>query len=615
MAISFNGTGIFKPSYTRQMSDMRAQLEELSRQVATGKKADNYAGLGQSRELSISLRTRLASITSFTANIDTVQVRTQTIMTSLNGISDVAQKVKGSLNPALSAPMDGKRSSAQIAAFGWLDSTLEMLNADVGGRYLFGGRDVATRPVAGMNEVMYGTGGQAGFLSVADERRAADLGADGLGRLVIGAQSVGQGLAPQAAGDLTNAGAGGAGFVADGDVLRISLGGTDVDLALGTGPGAFNTLDDLVNAINADPALDGVTAGVIGGQLSLKADAGQTFAVSGTGAAALGLASPGHDPATSIALAEDFAGSPFGFKLANAGTTIGGATVTGPAGTPAGVVVDLAGANPVAGDTVRIGLTLPDGTTSELALSAVDGTPTARGEFQIARAADGSVDIAATTANLSAALGSTLAYKADTALVAASATKASADFFDTAGGGMPTRVDGSPAGSAVALRSATAGDTLLWYRGENGGDDARATQAARVDTTISVGYGLRANETGLHEAVAAIAAFAAVTLNGTDNVAARYTELTTRARSSLGGESNLGPLEGVIVSMSAVDGQLSAAEGRHETSESMLTGMLEDIEGVDKTEVGLKLLAVQSQLEASYAITSRLSQLTLTNYL
>ena len=61
---------------------------------------------------------------------------------------------------------------------------------------------------------------------------------------------------------------------------------------------------------------------------------------------------------------------------------------------------------------------------------------------------------------------------------------------------------------------------MIWYTGENGTDSARSTATARVDPSITVSYGMRANEQGIRWIVQNIAALAAVTYSPTDPNAA-----------------------------------------------------------------------------------------------
>ena len=58
----------------------------------------------------------------------------------------------------------------------------------------------------------------------------------------------------------------------------------------------------------------------------------------------------------------------------------------------------------------------------------------------------------------------------------------------------PLRVNGPPFNTSNALIGGTSANTVSWYTGENGTDPARGTAVARVDQSINVQYGARANE-------------------------------------------------------------------------------------------------------------------------
>ncbi len=76
----------------------------------------------------------------------------------------------------------------------------------------------------------------------------------------------------------------------------------------------------------------------------------------------------------------------------------------------------------------------------------------------------------------------------------------------------PQRVDGPPFDTATGLVDGTAANTVMWYTGEAGSQSARTTASARVDQSISVNYGLRANEEGIRWQMQNIAALAAISL-------------------------------------------------------------------------------------------------------
>jgi len=79
------------------------------------------------------------------------------------------------------------QTSTQESAAGYLDQILSLLNTQVGSNYLFSGSATNQPSVASMNEILNGNGGQAGLTQLISERQQADLGANGLGRLTIGA--------------------------------------------------------------------------------------------------------------------------------------------------------------------------------------------------------------------------------------------------------------------------------------------------------------------------------------------------------------------------------------------------------------------------------------------
>src|SRR6516225_660375 len=130
---------------------------------------------------------------------------------------------------------------------------------------------------------------------------------------------------------------------------------------------------------------------------------------------------------TSVSVAEDVAGSPFGLKLNSVSSNLTGATVTGPTGSPEGISISLGANNPNSGEKVSITFNLPDGTTDSVQLTASSQSPLPTGSFAIGATP------AATAANLNAALNTAIGTLANTSLVAASAVEAGHDFFDPAG--------------------------------------------------------------------------------------------------------------------------------------------------------------------------------------
>jgi len=166
-------------------------------------------------------------------------------------------------------------------------------------------------------------------------------------------------------------------------------------------------------------------------------------------------------PVSSFSVAEDAAGSPFGLKLSSVTSSLTGATVTGPSGSPAAVSFSFGSTNPNPGDAVTLNFNLPDGTTSSVTLTASSTTPAPANTFAIGATP------AATAANLNAALNTAIGTVANTDLVAASAVAAGNDFFDpssSAVGNVATNQSGTtpptPITSATALSGTAPSDSL-----------------------------------------------------------------------------------------------------------------------------------------------------------
>jgi flagellar hook-associated protein 3 FlgL len=187
-----------------------------------------------------------------------------------------------------------------------------------------------------------------------------------------------------------------------------------------------------------------------------------------TGLGRLVITPPSTTAPTTVSVAEDVAGSPFGLKLNAVTSTLTGATVTGPAGSPAAVSVTLGATNPNPGDQVNFTFNLPDGTTESIQLTASSTTPPPAGSFAIGATS------ALTAGNLNTALNTAIGTLANTSLVAASAVAAGNNFFDTNG----------TATGAVVTNQATppapvTGATLL---SGTTGTDSLATSFAAGDT-------------------------------------------------------------------------------------------------------------------------------------
>lgn len=494
--MNITGIGSRSSLVVRSLLDLRSQLDDLQRQLGTGRKANDYAGVGVQRGFAVGLRTHVNAIDSYQDTIINVVNRVQIAQTTLGRMNDIKATIKSASQQASALQQDGT-TVAQSTAYMELNEMLSLLNTRADQRYLFSGLGVDQPAVATFDHVMNGDGARAGVTQLVTERRQADLGASGLGRLSLTTLT----------------------------------------------PTSFSVDEDAV--------------------------------------------------------------SPFGFKLDGISTTLTGAVLTGPAGAPALLSIDLT-ANPSVGEKVEITFDLPDGTSETITLIAVTSAIPGSDTFTIGATSD------VTAANLMATLTASISKLADTSLTAASAVAASRDFFSNP----PQRVVGPPFDSATAQVAGTAADTVIWYTGEDGPVPARATATARIDAELTVSYGMRANEPGLRDLMQNIAALAVVTYSpGDPNAADRAAALGLRVGANLTASVGAQSLEGIQVDLANGQALMESAADRHRQTKAALSDLLQEIEGVKAEEVAAQVLALQTRLQASLQTTSMLYQISLVNYL
>ncbi len=180
-------TGISTSSMmiVQTLADLRTRLDDLQRQLGTGEKSIDYAGLGAQRALAVGLQAQLDAAGGFADTITLVQTRLSLAQTSLTGIYQSTQSVKHALVQQSFILGQGGQTIDQQSALGQLDMILAALNTQDGTGYIFSGLSPDRPAVETLDHILSGSGVLAGFKQVMSERRQADLGASGLGRLVI----------------------------------------------------------------------------------------------------------------------------------------------------------------------------------------------------------------------------------------------------------------------------------------------------------------------------------------------------------------------------------------------------------------------------------------------
>ncbi|MHC2577264.1 flagellar hook-associated protein 3 FlgL [Bradyrhizobium diazoefficiens] len=612
-----------------QIRNINQQLTDLSTQLSTGKLSQNYSGMGTNEGFAIAGRAQLSNIAAYTDTITNVNVSINLANTALQSLTKIRNTVQtGSANTAQDLDVNGQ-TVAQNTAAAQFGSMVGVLNTQTGNRYLFSGTAVNTQSVADAGDIINGTTTQAGFKAVMAERQAADLGANGMGRLV------------------------------------------------------------------------------------------QT-----------------QPTPSSVQVSEDVAGSPFGLKIKAVSSTLTGATVTGPSGSPVSFSVDLNGTNPSNGDKLSVQFTLPDGTTEQIDLTASTATPTPLGSFAI----DASVPVNPnnTAANLNTALNTAIKKLSNTSLVAASAVTAGDNFFNTAssaigtpksnqaappapisgatalsgtspsdsispgfvagdtitvngttltfvssgatgnqlnvgdsiqtlmskidqitgtskpstihGGSItintddaatlnitssntgalgslgfsatpvtatqpPLRVGSSPASSATTLVNGSA-TTVKWYLGNDGPGSPRSTAMARVDDSVTVQYGAQADEDAIRRQLQAIAVFGTFSTSPTGQYSGgQVSALSLRVTQALTQQPGQQRIEDIQTDIAMAQNTMKDASTRQTQAKAQLQTIIDQAESAPPDQVASEILALQNALQASYQVTSKLAQLSLVKFL
>jgi flagellin-like hook-associated protein FlgL len=707
--MTVSGVGTTATFVAQSLTSLRAQLDDLQRQLSTGQKVTTYAGVSSQAQLIVGLNAQLGAVSSYQDNNSTVNARLSIAQTTLTQFDSVAQTVQSSAMLSNYAAGPNGQTVDQSFAGNQLDQLLNLLNTQADGRYMFSGSAVDQLSVASSSTILNGTATQAGLKQIISERNQADLGANGLGRLVIPAagtapaRMIGSGAAllPDTPGtavglqDISSLSSAGGNLVINGQTIAIAptanaqtivnavnlqSGTTNVSASLNashqlvlTGANANTVVDTtgtsaglltelgitagpsnptnlitqglggqtLSIAIGANPPLS-ITFGTNPGQVSTLAglnatlqtlaggkasvDTGNgnmsiaalspsdTITIGGTAApatfglpAALALPTAG----TRVSVSEDVAGSVFGFKLGGASSTLTGANVSGPTGTPPAINVDLS-TNPNAGDTITYTFKLPDGTTQDLTLTATTASPPPSNQFTIGATP------AATAANLQAALTQSVSTLAATQLTAASAIEAAHNFFDIDVGQPPMRVAGPPFATATALVAGTPANTVTWYSGEMSATPARNSVTARTDSTSTVSYGMRANEQGLRSVIENVAVFAATSFQQNNpNSSAAYGALSRKVGLALNVQPGNGTqtTQDIETDLANTQNSIKATTSQQQQTQATLQDFIQGMTGVSNETVASEILTLQTQLQASLQTTAMLSKLSLVNYM
>ncbi len=574
---------------------MKSQLDGLARQLSTGRTAETYGGLGVGRSTSLSAHAAISAQDGYLAAITSAETRVKLTSASLTQLKSLSDSTRSNLTGIVASRNEALPATTVQLAANNLSAAVDALNQQAGGVYVFSGRATDTEPVVSQDAILNGVPAEGldGLRTLIAEQKAADLGHLGNGRLTqgIGTRSVGlwEDSSAEARANFgftlvaaSSSGSGALGAsVAAGAKPDVSLSfaeqpaeGSQVRVVVQLADGSQKTLDLTARAGEAGNAA---------GAFSIGATREET-------AANLKRALGGAD------IASVQSANPPGIAAAFTG------------GQPASASFTV-GNNPAAGDTITLKLGLHDGTTKTITLTAAaTADPTSATTFAIGATPE------ETTANLSRTLQSALTSAANTELSASSTARAALNFFEgsPAAGLSPRRVAADGNGYAEAAST----KTVIWYKGDTA-SDPRASATVQAGASRTVAIGAQANEEAIRRTLAGLAAVAAesfTTATGTVDTA-RFEAVSGRAASLLTASEGQQSLEQLGTDFGLAASSMANAKSVANTTKATLQDSLDGVDTVSTEEVAAKLLSLQTQLQASYKVTSILSEMSLVNYL
>jgi flagellin-like hook-associated protein FlgL len=187
MTITSYGTGAYRAAKPNEFVSSRTQLDDLQRQLATKKRSETYGDLGIERRTSLDINAKVSTIDAWLSGIQLADVNLKLSTKAVETFAKLTNETKNDVRSNSYTASASGRSAPQILAEEKFKQTLDLLNTNVNGRYLFSGRTADTEPTVSYSEMIDGDGaGRAGLKQLIAERKAADLGTNGLGRLTTG---------------------------------------------------------------------------------------------------------------------------------------------------------------------------------------------------------------------------------------------------------------------------------------------------------------------------------------------------------------------------------------------------------------------------------------------
>lgn len=609
------------------LSKMQSRLSELQMQLGTGQKSSTLAGMGRDLPLSLSVRSRLARIEGFSANIETVNLRLDFFDNTMSRFDKIEGEARNSALPGQYGTGDINMATVPGLSRARFDEIVTMLNSEVAGRYLFGGSVTDRPPLPNEQVLLEGEGGRAGFRTVVGERKLADAGADGLGRLTTATVGTTVTLAEDGSHPF--------GF----KLSNLSSSSGAVTLGAPTGDPASLTVDfaaqpvagqtvtmgfALPDGTETQITLEATEASPPGkGQFTIGADEATTAANFETAL----RTSLTEEASTTLSAASTFAASQNFFNGAGEPVLrIDGNSATATAlrlATATDTVMWYSGESPAvsAGNLGRLELAQAADTVTlaeQVPVSAAHG-------FQV-------TGVSASTANITTGLtaGDPASLSVQFAAPPAAGEAVTVTLTEPNGTTRTvslTAVNGKAGPGQFSIGADANATAANFAKALNDGVSAAASAAegnprhsvtAQVDDATKAAYGVEANESGFLRLMRTMAAMSVETYPSSDpSSRGRFDAMAERQLSEMGEQHNAerGSIEIVTMELGVARTTSDNSAQRHTNYKAQLDNLLSDVETVSKEDVAMEILALQTRLEASYQVTAMVAQLSLARYI
>ena len=605
--------------------NITSQLADLSTQLSSGTKANNYAGMGPDEGFAIAARAQLSNISAFSLTMTHVNTVIGAVNTSLQSLSKIGGQVQSGASATPQNLTSSGQTTGQQTASSNLSAIVGILNTQVGDRFIFSGSATDRPALASADDILNGTNTQAGLKQVIAERRQADLGLNGLGRLNLSASAT---MPITLSEDVA------------GSPFGFKLGSVTSSLtnATVTGPSgspAGISVDLTAGNPNAGDQISFTFKLPDGTSESIKLTAStttpapaNTFAIGATPAAtsanlhaALNTALSTLAGTSLVAASAVTAGDNF----FNTASSVSGTAVNNKAATPAPITgatllsgaasTDSIATNYTAGDTITVnGQTLTfvaSGANGNNQINVTDSVQTLLSK----------IDALSGTSKPSTVSGGVITLRTDDA-ASFSVSSSNAGAFAALGfsgtvtaATPPLRVSGSPLGSATSLVNGSA-TTVNWYTGNSGPGTARSSSTIRIDTAQSIQFGAQANELAIRNLVQQTAVYAAVnTPPAATNAGPQIAALSQRIAANLTPQLGQQSISDIQTDFANAQTTMKDATARQTQAKAAMQSLVDQTEGISQNEVASQILQLQTNLQASYQTTAMLAQLSLVKFL